>query len=462
MTRPLAATLLWVAALVWWPVAGQAQVAAPVLRSVPVGERSATPMQLTLADALTRGLEANLAVRFAGDDAEAARAARWRALAGVLPSVAASLSEARERINLEAFGLSMPGVEKMVGPFHVFDARVTVSQPLFDLAGIQRARAGAEGVKAAGFGTLNARDLVVQACVTLYAQVVAARSRIDAVRAQFETADALAEQAAHLNAAGVVPGIDLLRAQVQAEAARQRLIVATNDHERRKLDLARAIGLPLGQAFELADDLSFGAVGAMSEEEALASATAARPDLEGALARVRAAELELQAARAEHLPAVDLRGAYGPQGATASGAIPVSSISAAVRVPVFDGGRTRARVIEAESALQRQRSVAEDLRAQVDYDVRTALLDVRAAEERVRVAQHTADLADRQLAQARDRFSAGVANNVEVVQAQEAVAAASDTYIASLFAHNAAKAALARAVGAGDTGLGSFFGVSRP
>lgn len=462
MNRFAVVTVL--AAMLLADAAGRAhaQIAPPVLRSVPAGEAAPGTVTLTLADAIDRGLRANLAVVFATADEQASQATRWRTLAGVLPSVAGALSEARERINLESFGFAPPGGEKIIGPFNVFDARVTLAQPVFDLSAILRAQAGAAGVTAAASGTRNARDLVVQACITLYAQAVAARARIDAVRAQLETAQALATQAADLNTAGIVPGIDRLRAEVQADAARQRLIVATNDYARRKLDLARAIGLPLGQAFEPADDLGFREVGTMDDADALATAAQSRPDLGSALTRLHAVELEAQAASAERLPAFDLRAAYGTQGATASGAIPVYSVAAAVRMPVFDGGRIKGRVLDAGASLRRQQAAVGDLRGQVDYDVRTALLDVRAAEQRVRVAQRTVDLAERQLTQARDRFTAGVANTVEVVQAQEAVASASDTYIASLFAHHAAKAALVRALGVGDAGLDRFFGMSRP
>jgi len=124
-----------------------------------------------------------------------------------------------------------------------------------------------------------------------------------------------------------------------------------------------------------------------------------------------------------------------------------------LQIPIFAGGRSRADVLQAEAALRQSRQQLENLRTQIDYEIRSALLDLNAASDQVRVAKSSLDLANQTLEQARDRFTAGVADNLEVVQAQETVAAANENYIASLYAHNVAKVSLARAIGFAEQGV---------
>jgi outer membrane protein TolC len=329
----------------------------------------------------------------------------------------------------------------------VFDARLYLSQPVFDLSAIQRAIARGHGVDAARLSAQDAREIVVFATTALYLQASAGRARIASAEAQLATADLLAHQAQDLKASGLVAGIDVLRAQVQADAARQRLIVARNDYARQKLDLARAIGLPLGQVFEPSDPLELTQAETPDPDAAVAQALAARADYRAARARLEAAEADQRAAAAERLPALDFRASYGNIGQHVDDTLPTYALGGFVRVPIFEGGRIKARELEADAALKRQQALVGDLRGQIDYEVRTALRDAAAAAERVGVARRALDLAGQQLTQARDRFAAGVASNIEVVQAQETVAAADDSHLASLFAHGVARAQLARALG---------------
>jgi outer membrane protein TolC len=431
-----------------------------VLGSVPDTTVGAGTVGLTLRDAIDRALRANLAILLGEQGVESARAARWRALGGLLPSAHGSLSAAREQINLEAFGFSIPGQSPLIGPFSVYDARLFVSLPVFDLAAIDRARAGVRNLEAAGHGMRDARDLVVQATVASYMQAVAARSRVDAVASQLDTARALAAQARDQREAGLAAGIDVLRAQVQADAVEQRLIVARNDFARARLTLARVVGIPVEHDVDLVDPLGFGPLDTMTPEAALAVAFDNRPDLKGARARLAAAEAERRAAGEEHLPAVFVGGEYGVIGQTASGALPTFAAVAGVRVPILDRGQMHAREIEAEANLVRLRASVADLGEQIAFEVRMALADVTAADDRVRVAQGSVDLATRQLQQARDRFSAGVANTIELVQAQEALANAQEQYISSLFAQATSRAALARSLGDAEHGIVRFLGVT--
>ncbi len=435
--------------------------AGPFSGGVPSGQPTAEALALTLADALSRGLRHNLGVLSREQDVEGARGARWRALSAVLPQVSGRLSEQREVINLAAFGFNLPGIPMKVGPFNVFDARIAVSQSVLDASELFRLREQNQALEADRHAYRNARDLVVLAVANLYLQGIAADSRVAAARAQLETAEALARLAGDRRQSGLVAGIDVLRAQVQLETERQRLIVAENAAAKQRLVLARAIGLPVGQAFSLADPMPSGVTEPPALDQAVAQATVHREDLRGLEARVRAAEEGRRAARAERLPSLRVDASYGTIGPSVATAFPTYAMAANVRVPLFNNGPVQAHAIEADATLKRREAELADARARVTYELQAALLDLRSAQQQVEVSARTVTLAERQLAQARDRFSAGVADTIEVVQAQETLAGAHDNRIASLYGYNAAKAALAGALGVAEEEMPRFLGGSR-
>lgn len=415
---------------------------------VPDGPATDQPVALSLADAIQRGLTHNLGVLLQEADVTAARGARWRALADLLPDVSARAGKVRQQTNLAAFGFPLPeGVSPLVGPFSVFDYRVYAHQSLFDLHAIQATKAETQALEASRLSYRNARDLVVAVVASQYLQVQASSSRVAAVEAQVETAKALESLANDRKAAGVVAGIDVLRARVQLQAQRQRLSVVRNDLEKQRLVLARVVGLPPGQAFTTAEKMPYAPMAAITLDDALARAHQQRADYQAAQALVRSAEYARRAVIAEHVPSVGLSADYGYIGQTRDDAHSTFAVSAAVRVPLFEGNRLHGRLLQADALLRRRQAELADLGSRLDYDVRAAFLDLKAGQEQVDVAEGTLDLARQQLVQARDRFEAGVAGNIEVVQAQEALATASENQIAALQAHNLAKAALARAMG---------------
>lgn len=430
--------------------------ASPVFGSVPTHPVSPQPLALSVKDAVQRALEHNLGLLLQEEAVNAAHGARWRALSELLPNLSGLVTERRQVINLEAFGFPAP--DPIVGPFNVFDARLAVSAPLVDITALNDARAAALNERAERYGIRSARDLVVLVAVNLYLETVAGASRVDMTRAQLETADALFTQAQHLKASGVVAGIDVLRAQVQGQTQRQRLIAAENEYEKFKLQLARAIGLPIGQSFTLTDKIPYAPMPALTLDDTIARALETRPDYLAARTRFEAAQASVRAANAAWLPTLHLDADYGAIGQTFDAAHSTYTIGASVRVKVFDAGRTKARRIETLTAMRQREAELADFRSRVEYDVRTAFLDVRAAEQQLQAAQTNVQLASDELNQARDRFAAGVASNLEVTQAQEAVAAASDSYIAALYAHNLAKASLARAVGTAESAVMSYLG----
>jgi outer membrane protein TolC len=418
------------------------------LGGVPSGTVLDTVVSLSLREAITRGLDHNLGMVMSRERAQSAEGTKWLARSGLLPNIAAHIIQSRQEINLAAYGFPVaPGQSPLIGPFNVSDRRISLTQALFDYGAFETARAGYAVEHAAQFAVEDARSNVVLLVSNLYLQVLAAGARIDSAKAQVRTAESLEQRAVDMKQAGMVSGVEVLRAQVQRQSLQQRVIVFENDLAKARLTLARAIGMPLGQKFELADGVPYKPLAEVQLDQALRQALASRPDYKSASALLKAAESARRAVVGEWLPSVHLSADYGDIGQSWGSAISTYTVGANVRIPLFQGGRIKGRRLQADAELAGQRAQLADLQARIEYEVRSALLDVTSSDDRVRVSRSAAELAEQQLTQTHDRFAAGVASQIEVVQAQEAVATASENLIASLYAHNLAKATLARALG---------------
>jgi len=333
-----------------------------------------------------------------------------------------------------------------------------VRQALYDRKALSIFDAETHEVTATQLGRQSSRDLVVLAAASVYLETAAVGARAVATRAQVETAQALHQQAQALRAAGVVAGIDVVRSEVRLSEAQSTAITAQNDFEKAKLRLARLVGLPLRQEFSLADEVPNIPVSESAFEDVLSKAYAARPEFLAAQARVRAAEAMVRAAEGERWPSASLNGDYGVIGLTVGSSLPTFAITGAVSVPLFDGGRSRGRTTQAKADLNQRKAELEDLRGAIYYNIRTAFLDLAAAEEQLKAATTARDLANLQLTQARDRFSAGVTDNLEVVQAQDAQAAATDRFIASRYAVTIAQALVLSAPGSLEQAIAQYLG----
>jgi outer membrane protein TolC len=418
-----------------------------------VAEGKATPgvLPLSFKDAVDRGLRNNLGVLLQSDNTLAVRGAKWKELSDLLPHLSASATQSAAQIDFAALGFrfNVPGVPKVIGPIGIFESGVYLSQSVFDFKAIQRTRGAREDERAAQYSFKNARELVVLAVGNGYLLALAGAARVD-------TAQALYDKAADQQKAGVSPAIDTLRARVELQSRQQQLIVARNDYAKQKLQLARLIGLPAGQEFTLATQAPYEPLATAGLEEDLRRAYLSRPDYLAAVLQVRAAEARRRAATAEHYPTVDIAGNYGAAGVNVGDSHGVFQIGATLNIPITAGGKTHGDVLEAEAELRQSRQQMENLRGQIDYDVRAARLDLTAAADQVEVARSSVDLANQTLVQARDRFAAGVTDNLEVVEAQESLVAANETYISSLYAHNLAKVELAVAIGFGEEGVRQY------
>jgi outer membrane protein TolC len=470
--------LLLLVAAASWPSAAAAQGPAPpplalpssltsFLGGVPEGTRTDAVVKITVLDAIGRALRHNLGVLLADDALGRAQGTRWRAMSELLPNVNGRVSETRQKINLAAFGFggtggpSFPGIPTVVGPFNVFDARVMLSQSIVDIQKINDLRTESHNVEAARLSYSSARDIVINVTGNYYIAALMAAARADAAKAQQQTAQALYTQAQDLKQGGLIAGIDVLRAEVQLNVERQRVTTTANELEKAKLALARLIGLPLGQEFSLDEQLPEVPVPDMSLEAAADQAFRTRADYQAAVERVHAAESARRAVVGEALPSVKVNTDYGEIGLTVGDALGTYSVSGVLNIPIFQGGRLRGRLLEADAELRRRRAEADDLKASIYYEVKTAFLDLQTTTQQLEVARKARDLSTQQLTQARDRFAAGVASNIEVVQAQEAVALAVQQFITATYGYDLAKGALIRGVGSTEATLKQLLGGPR-
>jgi outer membrane protein TolC len=433
--------------------------------SVPEGTASATPIPLGFFDAINRGLKANLGLLTSQQSSEEARAQRVRALSALLPQLDGNLSMTEQQLNLQALGFNVKlppvlgfQIPTIVRPYSYQSALLNASVNVFDYRLISNLRAARESQKVAQLSVSNARDLVVQAVGNAYLQIIADAARITSTQAQIDADNAVYNNAVARHDAGTAIGIDVLRSQVELKQRQQQLVVVANQFEKDKLSLGRLIGLPIGQDFTVTDPSPPLPLEAQSLKEALDKAYQHRPDFQAAKARVTAAQFTLRGAKAERYPTLSVGGYYGDEGLRlASNSHGVFNAGGSIKFNVFDGGRIKADVLDDNAELTNRRNELENLRGQIDFDVRSALLDLKAAADQVEVAKSNQQLAGESLQQSRDRFTAGVTNSVEIVQAQQAVAAADENLIGAQFQYNVAKVSLARAVGMANEGLQSYF-----
>ena len=429
--------------------------------SVTQGTVSATPVALSLQDAIDRGLKTNLGLLVRTTGTDLARADQRRALAYLLPNVQGEVSATEQQIDLAALGFTgIKGfpIPTIVGPFHYTDARASMSQTGFDWTAWKNKLSAEQNSKAAQLSVDDARDLVVQSVATAYMQIIADAARVDATKAQVDTAQVLYQRAHDQHVAGVSPAIDELRAQVELKTQQQNLLAQQNQFDRDKLALGRVIGLPGAQAFTLTDTIPYKALEGVSAEDALHRALETRGDYRSAQMQVKAAETARDAARGERYPSVGLAAYYADTGTTFASSHGNFGVTGSVKFNIFDSGRIRGDIEQAEAVVKQRRDEMADLQGQIEFQIRTALLDLKTAADQVAVAQDNLGLANETLTQARDRFSAGVADNLEVVQAQQSVADANQRLISSTYNHNVAKVSLARALGATETNLRQYLG----
>jgi len=417
--------------------------------SVPTGEAAAQAIDLSLDDAIQRGLKTNLGVILSGTQTLAARGERLSELQALLPDAEFKAQETLTQVDLPAEGLRVPGFPTILGPFGFTDVRASLSWSLVDVASLRSYLAAKHNFAAAQLSAQDARDLVVLTVGNAYLLAVADETEVSSVEAQVSTAKVSLDQAVANHNAGTAPELDELRAKVDYQSLEQQLIAARNSLEKDKLALARTIGLPLEQLFTLADKAPYAAFDQIDVDAAIREAHANRKDLAALLEQTKAAEQQRKAATADRLPTFTFNGDYGDIGVTLAHSHGTGDATGTISAPLFREYGLRGEAEAAQAQLDTARAQSSDKGAQVDADVRDALLDILAAQKQVEVAQSSVALASEELKEAQERYANGVSDNLAVSQAQQSVAQADDQYVASLYRHNMAKLSLARALGAG-------------
>jgi outer membrane protein TolC len=428
--------------------------------SVPALETGYSNIVLTLDQAVQMGLKFNLGGISAGASFRQTRAQRLSALSVLLPSIDASLSETGAKTSLQTLGLTAGtfggALPTVVGPYHYYDVRANLKYNPIDLAALHNYRQAKEAASAAEWNDRDARELVVVAVGGQYLRIAADVALVEAQEAQVSYAQSSYDQARAQTQAGTKSEVDMQRSQVELQTEQQRLLSQRADVIKEKRALARSIGLQLGSDFTLAEKLTFNPYAPAELEAALKMALAERADLKSAQAQLRAAEESLKAAHSERLPTVSISGYVAVEGVNPDAGNGVFQGTAAVSVPVFQGGRIKAAEEQARAAIDQRRAEYQDQRGVIELDIRNAYTDFEVAMEQVKVAESNRDLALRTLRQSQDRFVAGVTTSVEVVQSQESLAAANRDYVSGLYAHNLSKISLARALGQAEKGIANI------
>jgi outer membrane protein TolC len=419
--------------------------------SIATGAATGQVLELSLDDAIQRGLKSNLGVILSGTETQSARGQKLSDLQELLPAVDASAKETVMQSDLAAQGLRIPGFPTILGPFGYTDIRASLSWSLVDLKSLRTYLAARHNFAAATLSAEDAQDMVVLTVGNAYLLALADESQVSSVQAQVKTAKVSLDQAVANHQAGTAPLLDELRSRVDYQTLDQQLIVAQNALEKDKLALARTIGLPLAQKFTLSDKVPYAAYDQPEVSAAIQQALTSRKDLAAMAEQTKAAVEQRKAATADRLPTLKFDADYGDIGTTLAHSHGTEDISGTLSVPVFKEFELRGEAEAAQSQLDTQRAQLSDKTAQVNADVRDALLDIASTAQQVQVAKSSVDLASEALSEAQQRYANGVSDNLAVSQAEQSVAQANDQYVTSLYRHNVAKLSLARALGAGQS-----------
>jgi outer membrane protein len=412
------------------------------------------PLSLKRAVEIALAPEGSPRVALAEESIRQSQTGIAQARAAFLPDIEASVTDQNETVNLRSFGLNFqlpPGlgfaIPTFVGPFSNFDARATANQSVFDFSSIRKYQSSKVTVEATKADAETTRNQVSDTVARSYLGCLRADATVQTQRANVDLSDALLKLSERQKTAGTGLAIEVTRAQVQLANDRQNLIVAENDRRKAVLQLLRAIGLNLDAHIEFTDKLAYKPVDVGPMKAALEKARKERAELKAQAKREEIAKLNYGSVKAERLPSVSAFGNYGAVGMEIIGALPTRAVGITLKVPVFDGGRRDARRAESLSQLRQEEIRSRDVKQQVELDVRLALDSIKSAASQVDTAREGLTLAENELAQARRRYEGGVANSIEVTDAQTRLDRARDNQIAALYNYNLARLDLATATG---------------
>ena len=430
-------------------------LAAPLFAADQTPAPGPLPLSLKRAVQIATAPEGSARVQMAAESLKQAEARSVEARAALLPDLESSLQYRSQTMDLAASGLTsafkipIPGfmLPVLVGPFDVLDARATAQQSVFDFSSIRRFQATKVDITSAKSSVDGAEEQVAAQVARAYLSAVKADADVETAHANITLSQAVLTQAQNQKNAGVGTGIEITRARVQLANDQQRLVVAENARRAAHLQLLRAMGIRLDSDVELTDKMQYVPVDAITLDQANAQAIKERPDLLAQQDKEASARLSASSVKLERLPSLAAAADYGAIGTGADSLRPTRTVGISLRIPIFDGGRRDARRVEVESQYRSERVQTKDLKEQIELDVRLALDSLRSAEDEVTVAREGSDLAESELTQARRRYEAGVADSLEVTDAQTRLERARDNYTAALYNHNLARIDLAQAMG---------------
>jgi outer membrane protein TolC len=426
--------------------------------SIVSGTATAGVMDLSLDDAIARGLRTNLGIILQSSSERNASGQRLEQLQALLPTVTGTASYSVEQANLAAFGLKFPGVNPIVGPFQVEEFQASLSQSLFNLPALQSYLQAKHNFQSAKFSAEDARDIVVLTVGNAYLLCVADAARVEAVKAELATSKVSLDQAVAAHDAGTSPKLDVLRAQVDYQNEQQNLISTANQLAKDKLALARTIGLPLDQQFQSTSGAPYAALDHVDAKAAFEQALKTRKDLKAMEEQVKAAEAQKKSAWEQQLPTADASGFFGDEGTTVGHSHGVYTATGEVTAPILQIAKTRGDEQVADSQYKQSQARLSDQVQQVNEDIRSSILDIEAAAKLVEATKSNVDLATEALSEAQQRFHEGISDNLPVSQAQSQFEQANDQYISALYQHNVAKLSLARALGVAQTNYKDYLG----
>jgi outer membrane protein TolC len=404
-------------------------------------------LQLTLDEAVQRGLKTNLGLLLSNTQAANARGQRLQDLQALLPSIDANLKQAFVQSDLAAQGLKIPGFPTIIGPFGYQDVRANLTWTVFNLNSLKTYMASRHYFQGAQLSAEDARQMVILTVGNAYLKVLADQAQIESIQAQLETSRVSLDQAVSNHSAGTAPKLDELRARVDNQSFQQQLISATNTKDKDKLSLARIIGLPMAQKFEVADKAPYAAFDQPDVQAAIKQALETRKDRKASAENTQATIDQRKAATYDRLPSIKAEADYGDIGTNLRSSHGTVDATGTITIPIFKEAQFRGEALVAQSALDEQKDKQSDLDAQIEADVRDALLDIASSQQLVEVAHSNVQLSEEVLSEAQQRYKAGVSDNLAVSDAQQTVAQANSQYVSSLYQHNVAKLNLARAMG---------------
>lgn len=426
--------------------------------SIVSGTATTGVMDLSLDEAIQRGLRTNLGIILQSSSTLNANGQRLEQLQALLPTVTGSASYSVEQVNLAAYGIKFPGIKTIIGPFQVEDFQASLSQKLFDLPALQNYLQAKHNFKSAKFSAEDARDMVVLTVGNAYLLCIADVARVEAVKAEMATSKVSLDQAVAAHDAGTSPKLDVLRAQVDYQNEQQSLISTANQLAKDKLALARTIGLPLDQQFALTDSAPYAALDQVDPKTAFEQALKNRKDLKALDESLKAAEAQKKAAWEQQLPSADVSGFFGDEGTTVGHSHGVYTATGEVTAPILQIAKTKGDEQVAGAAYTQAQAKLSDQVQQVNQDIRSSILDIEAAAKLVEATKSNVDLATEALSESQQRFHEGISDNLPVSQAQSQFEQANDQYISALYQHNVAKLSLARALGVAQTSYKNYLG----